>query len=88
MANNWLEWMINEHLPEILNTGCFTKYQIAKLIDVDETDGPTYAIQYYAHSINDYNTYISQYATALRQKTQKLWGDKCISIRTLMEVVN
>lgn len=88
IAKNWLHWMLNEHLPEIMNTGYFTNYQIAKLINVDELDGPTYAIQYHANSINDYNKYINEFATPLRQKTQQLWGDKCISIRTLMEVVN
>lgn len=88
IANAWLSWMLNEHLLEVLNTGCFYNHQIAKLIDVDESDGPTYTIQYYAEDIEKYNQYIATHATALRKKAQERWGTKLVSFRTLMEVVN
>ncbi len=88
IAKEWIEWMRREHLPEVLSTGCFTDYQIARLLEIDEEDGPTYAIQYYAHSLEEYNKYIATFAPVLRKKNQERWGDKCLSIRTLMEIVN
>lgn len=88
IAEAWLSWMLKEHLPEVLNTGCFYKHQIAKLMDVDENDGPTYAIQYYADDIEKYNQYITNHAALLRKKAQERWGNQFASFRTLMEVVN
>jgi hypothetical protein len=88
IAEAWLSWMLNEHLPEVLNTGYFHKHQIAKLIDIDENDGPTYTIQYYTDDIEKYNQYITNHATILRTKAQERWGNQFASFRTLMEVVN
>lgn len=44
IAEAWLSWMLNEHLPEVLNTGYFHKHQIAKLIDIDENEGPLHIL--------------------------------------------
>ncbi len=88
IVDTWLQWFKREHIPEVLDTKCFVKYQFVKLMDVDEVDGPTYAIQFYAHSLNEYNEYIANHSLRLRAKTQALWKEKLISIRTLMEIVN
>jgi len=58
-----------------------------RLLDVDETDGPTYAIQYYAENRENYDRYLSGPAAALRNKTFEKWGDRFIAFRSLMEVV-
>jgi len=55
IADEWLQWMITEHIPEVLKTGCFYDYTILKLLEIDEEEGPTYAIQYRAESKADYN---------------------------------
>ena len=40
-----------EHIKEIMETGCFTRYQMVKLLETDEEEGATYAIQYYAENM-------------------------------------
>jgi hypothetical protein len=85
---DWLQWMLDEHLPEVLGTGCFEKHQLVRLLDVDETEGPTYAVQYYASSRTKYNQYQERYGNDLRKKVLDRWGGSVISFRTLMEVVN
>lgn len=87
ISESWLQWMQDEHLPEVIGTGCFEKHQLVKLLDVDETDGPTYAVQYYLASHAQYNRYQSIYGNELRKKVLDRWGNKIISFRTLMEVV-
>jgi len=54
----WLQWMPGIHIPEVMNTGCFTKYQFVRIMETDETSGPTYAVQYYTESKANYNRYI------------------------------
>ena len=85
---DWLQWMKEIHIPEILNTGCFTGSNLLRLLDTDETEGPTYAAQYHAHSKADYNRYIELYSSVLRASAHDKWGNKIISFRSLMEVIN
>ena len=87
IAQEWLIWLQNEHVPEILGTGCFIYARILKLLETDEEGGLTYTIQYTAESKAAYNQYISKYAPLLRQKSFDQWGDRFIAFRSVMQVV-
>ncbi len=87
IAQEWLDWLLEEHIPEILETGCFTDYRVVKLLEVDEADGPTYAIQYFAPSLDKYNLYIDNYATEYRKKSYDKWGSRFVAFHSLMEIV-
>jgi Domain of unknown function (DUF4286) len=84
----WLQWQLEEHIPQIMGTGCFHKNQLLRILEIDETDGPTYAVQFYANSKADYNRYIEIHAPGLRAITQQKWGEQCVAFRTLMQVVH
>jgi hypothetical protein len=86
--DNWLLWMKNEHIPDVINTGCFTHARLVRLLEVDDTDGPTYATQYYAASRELYDNYITNYAHAMREKGFAKWGNQFVAFRSLMEVVH
>ena len=85
--DQWLEWMKTEHIPEMLSTGHFERFQILRLKDVDETEGISYAIQFFANNKEEYNAYILKYAPALRLKANERWKEEVIGFRTLMEIV-
>lgn len=87
IKTEWLVWMKEEHIPEVMDTGCFTAFTILHLLEVDDSEGPTYAIQYKAESKALYNQYIEKFAPILRQKTIEKWGDKFIAFRSVMQVV-
>jgi hypothetical protein len=86
--SEWLPWMQEVHIPEVMSTGMFTHHRMLRLLEIDETDGPTYAIQYFAANREKYDYYIEQHAAALREKTFAMWSDQFHAFRTLMEVVN
>ena len=85
---DWLAWMRDVHIPDVLATGCFTTANILRLLDIDDSEGPTYAIQYYAKTKTDYDQYINQFAPALKQETITKWGQQMIAFRSLMQLVN
>ena len=87
IATDWLQWMKNEHIPEVIATGCFTDARILRLIETDDTEGPTYAVQYQAEDKDAYNRYIQHYAEVLRDKALQQWGDRYIAFRSVLEVV-
>ncbi len=88
IKEEWLAWLKEEHIPDVLSTGCFTDARIFQLLEVDDSEGPTYAIQYYAGSKALYNRYINQFAGIMRQRSFDKWGDKFIAFRSVLQVVN
>lgn len=86
--DEWLHWMKTQHIPDVMATQCFTHYQFVRLLEVNEEDAVTYAVQYYAATKADYNRYLELYATKLRADATRLWGQNFIGFRSLMQVVN
>jgi len=84
----WVQWMLDEHIPEVLGTGCFVKHQFVRLLEIDDDEGATYAAQYYAETREKYDEYIDRYSTQMRERGLQKWGDKFIAFRSLMEVVH
>lgn len=84
----WLTWMKSEHIPEVMNTGLFVDYRLCRLLDQDDTEGPTYTIQYFLDSLEHYNTYISEHAQKMRDKGFVRFGSNFVAFRTVMEVIS
>jgi hypothetical protein len=84
----WLIWLKDEHIPEILNTGCFTQSNVLQLLETDDSEGPTYAVQFHAESKAQYNRYLELFSGELRKKSYEKWGDQFIAFSSLMQVVN
>jgi len=87
IEKEWVAWQRNEHIPEMLASGCFTDYKLYRLLEQDESDGLTYIIQLFSSSLAQYQAYIDNYAGALRQKALDKWGNRFIAFRTVMQVV-
>jgi hypothetical protein len=87
IAELWLQWLKNEHIPDIMKTNCFYEYRILRLLEVDDTEGPTFAIQYMAESKADYNRYIEKHAEGMRKKSYERWGERFIAFRSVMTLV-
>ncbi|MFM1961541.1 MAG: hypothetical protein RLZZ172_386 [Bacteroidota bacterium] len=83
----WLEWMYTEHIPEILATGCFQRHNLLQLMEVDESEFRTYALQFHAKEESDYRNYLQQFAKQLRSRAADKWGEQVIGFRTLMSVL-
>ncbi len=87
IANKWLQWVLEEHIPHMMQTECFAEYKVVRLLEVDDTEGPTYAIQYAAESRGDYNRYIEMHESEMRKRSFEKWGEQFIAFRSVMEVV-
>ena len=86
IAAEWVQWMKEEHMPELTGTGLFIDARLSRLLEQDESDGITYIAQYFCDSMDDYNDYIKEHAPAMREKGLKKFGDQFIAFRTLMQV--
>lgn len=87
IADEWVTWMKQEHMPELQHTGLFTGYRLCRLLEQDEAEGITFSAQYTLDSLDDYNTYISKHAQSMRDKAFSRFGNKFIAFRSVMEVL-
>jgi len=87
VSAEWLNWMQQKHIPEVMATGMFVDHRILRLIGDEETGGTTYAIQYSAKTMDDYQRYRTEFAPALQKDALDHFGDKFTAFRTLLETV-
>ena len=86
--NDWVVWMKDVHIPEVMSTKMFADYSFSKLLTrQDDETGTTYVIQYLAPTMEHYEKYIDEFASELRDKTVAKFGSRFIAFRTLMERV-
>ncbi|GHA23098.1 hypothetical protein GCM10007103_00200 [Salinimicrobium marinum] len=83
----WFKWMKEEHIPEMLGTGKFTKAVMTKVLVQEEMGGITYSVQYTTESKELLKKYYEEDAATLRGKTKPFEG-KFVSFRTELEVVS
>jgi hypothetical protein len=87
IEKEWIQWQKEEHIPEIIGTGCFKHASVFRLLEADESDGITYVVQYFAENMGQYKRYIEEMAPVLRQKALDRWGNRFIAFRTVMQAV-
>src|ERR1041384_5124416 len=86
--DQWKEWLLQEHVPQILATELFDRYQFVHLIEMDDDDGPTYALQLYSSSSDLLDDYRSKHIQRFEKKERELWGDKFVTFQSVMKVIN
>ena len=83
----WLDWMQQKHIPEILNTGKFSAARLVHVLVDEEMGGITYAVQYTTDSRDTLQKYYQEDAPAFRAEGLTLFGDKVLAFRTELEVL-
>lgn len=86
--DQWLNWMQQKHIPEILATGKFSSARLTKVLIVEEMGGTTYSVQFTTDSKATLEKYYEQDAPKLRQEAHQLFGDKMIAFRTELELIS
>lgn len=83
----WLEWMLSKHIPDVMGTGCFLENKVLRLQQNPENDGFTYAFQYTLASMEDLERYQTNFAPQLQAEHTQRYKDKFVAFRTILEVV-
>ena len=84
---NWLQWMREEHIQDVVDTECFTSCRLSRLLGQNEEDGITYSIQYLSPSMKDFHRYQARFAPDLQKEHLNRFGEKAVAFRTMMELV-
>jgi hypothetical protein len=81
----WKKWMMETHIPDVLNTGLFLSNRFCKVL-IDEESGTTYSIQYLVKDLETYQLYQEMYAPALQKEHTDKFAGKFVAFRTMLKV--
>lgn len=84
--DDWVRWMKEVHIPEVMATGYFLENRFCKVL-VDEDQGVTYAIQYLLMNMDDLREYQQLHAPRLQKAHAERYGQKALAFRTLLELM-
>lgn len=86
VREEWLKWMKEKHIPDVMKTGYFLENKICKVL-VDEQQGTTYSIQYTCESMKKLEEYQLDHSPRLQKEHADKYANKFVAFRTLLEVV-
>ena len=84
----WLSWMKEKHIPEIMTLNLFTKNKIFKILNARNLDFKSYCIEYHCNSIEEYNQYEKNYANEIQQKHSEKYKGKFTAKRLILSLHN
>jgi hypothetical protein len=87
IQEEWLKWMREKHIPDVMKTGCFTENRIVKVLNVDD-EGHTYSIQYTFKEMHDIERYQAEFAKKLQAEHTEKFKDRYAAFRTLLEIID
>ena len=88
LLEDWLSWIQLEHIPSIMGTGCFIKHQVLRLMNNNQQDEQTFAIQYFASTIYKFNQFEENFLEHELKKISDKWNTSVMYFTTVMEIVN
>lgn len=86
IADEWLTWMKDTHINDVMGTGLFTSFEIYKVL-LQKEDELTYSVQYFVESMSKLQQYQAKHAQQLQAKHINRYGDKIVAFRTVLESV-
>lgn len=84
--DKWVKWMKEEHIPDMLKTGKFTRALMTRVLVKEPMGGITYSVQYTAESKRMLERYYAEDAEDLRSRSGAFNG-KFVAFRTELEVI-
>lgn len=83
--DQWLQWMKENHIPDVMGTGLFLGNRIMQVM-ADDPQGITYSIQYEVKDMETLQLYQEVYAPKLQKEHTERYEGKFVAFRTILRV--
>lgn len=87
IEKDWSAWMRDVHIPDVMATGYFEKYEMHRTLEDEAGDRATYIIRYYCSSLQRYRDYQLKTAPRLQQDHAERYKGRFEASRIVSEVV-
>ena len=80
----WRSYMIDEHIPDVMKTGCFLECKMTKNIERPRN----WHIQYFLENMDKMKEYQNNHATKLKQEVIDKYNGSFQATRTITDIVH
>lgn len=87
LHEEWLQWMRETHIPDVMSTGMFLSYRLCRLLGHEHEDAEIFTIQYLVEDPALLRRYMDEFAPELQRQHAARYEGKYAAFRTVMEVV-
>ncbi len=88
IEEEWLAWMRDIHIPDMLQTGKFYSARLCKVLVDEDTGGVTYAVQYTCPDYETLQQYYDEDASTMRADGINRFGEQTVAFRTELEIID
>jgi len=85
---DWVRWMRETHIPDIMASGCFLSYRMCRLLGHEHEDSEIYAVQYLSKDMVHLMRFQQEFAPDLQAQHKARYDGRYAVFRTVMEVVD
>ena len=82
---DWLQWMKEIHIPDVMSTGMFLGNRILQVM-TDDPEGTTYSLQYEFRDMDTFNLYREVYAEKLQKEHVDRYEGHFVAFRTILRI--
>lgn len=88
IESNWMKWMKETHIQDVINTKYFFDCKLQKqIIPGSSKDGITFRLDYLANSFEDYQKYSLEEAPRLQAEHSEKFAGKFKASRTVFTLL-
>lgn len=87
VADQWHSWMKDDHIPDVVATGCFEKAWMTRQPERDTDQRRAYRMLYRAKSREDFERYQSDFAAALQKDHTSRFEGRFEASRELLDII-
>ncbi|MCB0543533.1 MAG: DUF4286 family protein [Lewinellaceae bacterium] len=85
---DWVRWMRETHIPDVMTTGMFLSYRMCRLTGHDHADSEIYTMQYLVKDMAHLVRYQEEFAPGLQRQHSERYQGKYAAFRTVMELLD
>ncbi|MEL7122507.1 MAG: DUF4286 family protein [Bacteroidota bacterium] len=88
MIEEWLPWMSNSFIPQVLSTIDFDAHKFCRLISHPDLDGETFALQLFTNKQEVLNDFHENHESKLQTILFQKFGNRLVFFPTVMEIIS
>ena len=89
IESEWLTWMQEKHLNDVMSTGYFQSYRFHKILEpVVDPERVSYNTLYAVESREKLESYQKEAAAPLQQEHEERFGEQALAIRVVLDQIS
>lgn len=87
VADKWLQWINETHIPNMISSGYFTEPRLAKVLSDHGQEGTSYAVQFYIEDILVLETWKQKFNAEMERDCAMIFGEDVLLFTTVLEII-